>query len=261
MAHTLITIAYSHYNERARWALDLAGIAYDERPYVPPFNWVAVALASGLRGGRADRVSTRWSTPYLITEDGEHLGDSGAILRWAEPRIPGGLHPDDTVAPLEQRFHDRLGPHTRRLAYTFASRDGRLLPELARHTVPAWQAWGLVVATPLMMPIAKRSFGISDAGFQRSMAIIDEELDFVNGLLADGRPYLTGDRFTAADLTFAAMCTPAMLIGTDEGATSWFPPIDEAPEEAQPHVRRWRAMPAGAFALRMFREERARRDP
>jgi len=37
------------------------------------------------------------------------------------------------------------------------------------------------------------------------------ELDFVAGLLADGRPYLCGERFSAADLTFAAL-TAAVIV-------------------------------------------------
>ena len=36
--------------------------------------------------------------------------------------------------------------------------------------------------------------------------------DSVGERLADGRPYLMGDRFTAADLTFASLSAPARLL-------------------------------------------------
>ena len=37
------------------------------------------------------------------------------------------------------------------------------------------------------------------------------EFDFVAELLADGRAYLCGDRFSAADLTFAALAAPMVV--------------------------------------------------
>lgn len=73
--------------------------------------------------------------------------------------------------------------------------------------------------------------------------------DVIGERLGDGRPYLFGDRFTAADLTFAALAAPAV----------YTVPLPEPPDLA-PHtaalVERFRGHPAGQFALRMFREER-----
>ena len=37
------------------------------------------------------------------------------------------------------------------------------------------------------------------------------EFDAIAARLADGRPYLTGDRFTAADLTFACLAAAVVL--------------------------------------------------
>ena len=35
----LITIRFSHYCEKARWALDRGRIAYEERSHLPLFAW------------------------------------------------------------------------------------------------------------------------------------------------------------------------------------------------------------------------------
>jgi hypothetical protein len=78
-AMRLITIRFSHYNERARWALDRLGVAYEEEPYMPLFHVLAVARATRGRGGSADHHSTRYSTPVLIT-------DSGRVLTASTPR-------------------------------------------------------------------------------------------------------------------------------------------------------------------------------
>jgi len=33
--HRLITLAFSHYNEKARWALDRYAVPYREEPHMP----------------------------------------------------------------------------------------------------------------------------------------------------------------------------------------------------------------------------------
>lgn len=43
MAETPILI--SHYCEKARWALDRAGITYRERPHLQVIHWIPVARA------------------------------------------------------------------------------------------------------------------------------------------------------------------------------------------------------------------------
>ena len=53
--HRLITIAISHYCEKARWALDRAGITYVESAHVPLAHLVFTKAAGGS------------STPILVT--------------------------------------------------------------------------------------------------------------------------------------------------------------------------------------------------
>src|SRR4051812_1964097 len=77
----LITIRFSHYCEKARWALDHSGIDYEERSHLPLFAWFPA-----LAGGRKRTV------PVLVG-DGERLSDSTDILRWVDRRS-GKLHLD-----------------------------------------------------------------------------------------------------------------------------------------------------------------------
>jgi glutathione S-transferase len=71
--------------------------------------------------------------------------------------------------------------------------------------------------------------------------------------LEDGRRYLCGDAFTAADLAFAALAAP-VIVPPEYGTP--LPAPDELPAEMAAGVRAFRAHPAGAFASRLFREER-----
>ncbi len=73
----LVTISFSHYCDKARWALDHAGLAYREEAHLPGFHAPAVARAGGTR-----------TTPVLVTDEGV-LPDSKDILAWAD-RQPRG---------------------------------------------------------------------------------------------------------------------------------------------------------------------------
>jgi glutathione S-transferase len=71
--------------------------------------------------------------------------------------------------------------------------------------------------------------------------------------LCDGRRFLVDDRFTAADLTFAALAAPVLL---PERYGSPLPPPEAMPDAMSREVSRLRDHPAGIFAARLYREER-----
>jgi glutathione S-transferase len=88
-----------------------------------------------------------------------------------------------------------------------------------------------------------------------SLAEVRAVYDSVGERLADGRPYLMGDSFTAADLTFAALSAP-LVLPPEYGVP--LPRVEELPERMGRVVRELRAHPAGAHALEMYRTERRR---
>lgn len=47
MKPRLVTIPISHYCEKARWALERAGIDYEERRHLQLFHYVPAILAAG----------------------------------------------------------------------------------------------------------------------------------------------------------------------------------------------------------------------
>src|SRR5262245_13279100 len=115
----LITIAISHYCEKARWALDRLDIEYQEEAHLPFFHIPAVKRQRGRR-----------STPVLVSAAGV-FPDSTQILgyldRYASPS--GRLYPDDSswreVSELEEHFDEGLGVEARRFVYHYLlpSRD------------------------------------------------------------------------------------------------------------------------------------------
>ena len=237
MTRTLVTIPISHFCEKARWALERAGLDYTEQRHIQIVHIAAVKRAGGRR-----------SAPVLRTQEGS-FDDSTAILRYADEHGPPHLrlYPSEEparseVMALEERFDGVLGPESRRWLYYEVFKDARRFSSYNLSGVPAWERRIFpFVLSPAKAIIRRR--------------LVDRELDFVAGMLADGRRYLTGDRFSAADLTFAALCAP--LIAPVQYGTE-LPQPDVMPASMGERVRAWREHPAGAFALALFAQERRR---
>ena len=252
----LITLAFSHYNEKARWALDRYGVEYREERHVPFFCSMAVAVATRGRGGAADRASSRFSTPVLLLDDGRALTDSTAIAAFAGRDDPS-FFPNDEVASLVNHYGDRLGPYTRALAYWHVLRHPGMIEQLADANVGRGEARAFKALMPLVRSNLKRLLNLSEGLRDKSMIRLQEELDAAAGRL-EKTPYLCGAHFTAADLTFAALLSPVLCVTSQEGFGAVLPSLDDLDEEARALVEETRAHPGGRFALRMFAEERSR---
>lgn len=245
---TLITIPISHYCEKARWALDWAGIGYRERAHLQVLHWIPVARAGGKK-----------TAPVLVWGD-RVFADSTDIVEEASARAPSGrgLFPDDPAAATEVRelqrdFDAGLGPEGRRWLY-YGLRGRRDIAVAYGCTgVPAWQRRALPFAYPLAARIIDRYLDVTPATAARSEAAVRTTFDAVAKRLGDGRPYLCGERFGAADLTFAALAAP-LLMPPEYGVP--LPQPEELPTAMAATVRELRDHPAGAYALKMFREER-----
>ena len=245
---TLVTITLSHFCEKARWGLERAKLAYREERHAPGFHALAVRRAGGTR-----------STPILVTDEGV-VGDSTDILLWANERAAQGceLYPADRAAraevlALEDRFDEDLGPHVRRAVYfDLLPAPGLALPMMT-HAVPRHERLLLPLIYRPLRSLMRSSMRIDAAGAKRSYDKLMGVMDEVGRRLADGRPYLAGDRFGAADITFAALAAPAVCA---PGYAVPMPDPAQLPDGAAALIRQVRDTPAGAFCLRMYRDER-----
>jgi glutathione S-transferase len=247
VAVRLITIPFSHYCEKARWALDRAGISYHEDGHLPLFHYLANRRAGAGR-----------TVPVMIDGD-KLLCDSTEIVAWADRHAPGSLLPldaatrDDALA-LEDDFDTDLGPAARRLAYWF------LLPRAKQADVraamlcgvPRWQQRVFPFVRPLAAGMLKRGLDITADSVERSRVKLEDTFARVSARLADGRRYLAGDAFSVADLTFAALAAPVLAPPNHPyGVEVSLGPDGDAQRAA------WRATAAGEHAMRVYREDRA----
>jgi glutathione S-transferase len=246
-AYRLITMGPSHFCEKARWALLRARVPFVEEPHMPLLHGLHVRRAGGSH-----------SVPVLVTDSGV-LADSTEIVELADRHVSGALYGTGAVRrqakELEERFDERLGPDTRRLVYfhllserdkvlsAFGTGVGRTERVLAR------------ALYPLTAGLMRRGLRITREATERSRRRIDETFAFIGERLSDGRSHLTGDTFTVADLTFAALGAPALL-PPEYGAA--LPEIDAMPSAYAEVVRGYRETTAGKFLLRLYERERDR---
>ena len=248
--HHLYTISFSHYCEKARWALDLSGEPYREHGYAPMVHM----LATLPRGGR--------STPLLVTAEGKTLPDSSDILLYLDARAPGLLYPPHEperaeVLALEDSIDEELGPHARRMVYWALFQDGgpSLISTMLRSSLRGWQWHAAPLLARVGKPMIARSLKVDAAGAARSRAKVERALDRIDATLGDGREFLVGEGFSAADLTLATLLSPLVqppehpITGPARALVSGTPRLDALRDE-------FAARPSGAFALRLYRELR-----
>ena len=197
--------------------------------------------------------------PVLVTED-QVLSESADIVDYAEARAPAArrLYPEDhalaeETRALERDFDTRLGPHGRRWMYDGIRGQRELVKRYAPTGVPAWQRLAVPVAAGTVARVIDRYLDITPETVAESLREVRATFDAVAERLGDGRPYLMGDRFSAADLTFSAL-SAAITMPPQYGVP--LPQPEELPAPMAAVVRELREHPAGAHALAMFSKER-----
>lgn len=246
--YKLITIPPSHYCEKARWGLELFGAGYTEERHPPMLHYAACRRAGGGR-----------TTPVLVTDAGVYP-DSTEILQFLDRRHAdhARLYPDDSrrraqVDELEDLFDLKLGPHTRRLAYFHLLKHKDLFLGSVLIGASGGERFVFRTALPVIRALMRKGMRIDAESAQRSLARIREVFQTVNGLLADGRPYLVGSDFSAADLTFSALAAPVLL---PRGYGAPLPSLADLPNDMLDVVEEMRSSVPGEFAMRMYRDHR-----
>ncbi|MGK0500706.1 MAG: glutathione S-transferase [Oceanicoccus sp.] len=192
----------SHYCEKARWALDLAGVDY------------SVNLLSPLKHAKtAKRMGAKSSALPILQCELDLIQGSANIIAWANKQasLSGDsvLSITDESIDMEKRLDNILGVHVRRWFYSESIVD---CPEIVKPVfaygsglidrVLLSLAWPTVTATMI-----KRMDLGADQEIE-SRGIVEAELDWLDSLLVDGRPFLLGDSLSNADLAAASLMAP-----------------------------------------------------
>lgn len=233
----------SHFNEKARWALDWKGVRHERRSLLPGPHAPVVLWLTG-----------QTAVPVLQM-DGETIPDSTRIIEALERRHPERpLYPTDSDArrralDLEDFFDREIGVHIRRIVFHAVLPDSAFATELMTPGFPALTKTIYGACFPAVRAIMRYGMGITDDGAARSLARFEAAFDRLESELGPSG-YLVGDAFTVADLAAAALLSPLTLPPEYPYATPPLPPV------ALEFQTRYAKRPAFAWAREMYRRHR-----
>ena len=192
---------FSHFNDKARWALSFKGIDHQRETYLPGPHMRALKKLSG-----------QTSTPVLEW-DGQVIAGSGNIIDHLETVVPAPAlypeHPEQRAAALafEKRFDEEVGPATRTVLFEALAEEGDYLTGMfgAGKSLPKRLAYRAVF--PVERGMIKKGNGVNPESIEQRKAITAAALDEVASATEE-TGYIIGDTFTVADLTAACFFAP-----------------------------------------------------
>jgi len=203
-APVLWQFRFSHFNEKARWALDWKRIPHRRRSLLPGLHVPSVLWRTGQK-----RV------PVLVV-DGQTITDSTHIIEAVERMRPDPpLYPSDggerrQALLLEEFFDEELGPHIRRAAFHALLPHASYASALLATGCGGAAQLGYRALFPVVRAAMRLDLQITDETAELSRAKTRAALDRLEAELGRGS-YLVGDRFTVADLTAAALFSPLVV--------------------------------------------------
>lgn len=238
---TLWHFRVSHYNEKARWALDWKRLSHRRRAVLPGPHLPIIWWHTGQKQVPALRLGT------------ETIVDSTRIIAALETHRPDPpLYPSDPTArtralALEDYCDEELGPHLRRVFFHHTVE----VPEVAIATLTVGETertrrrYGF--AFPLVRAVLRRDLGLDAERTEDSRRRIEAVLARLDDEIGPAG-YLVGERFSVADLTAAALLAPLVRPSQFPYA---LPPL-------VPSLAAWRATLADSRASRWVEDMYAR---
>jgi len=195
----------SHYNEKARWALDWKGLAHERVSHLPGPHVVTIK-----------RVSGQTQTPVLVI-DGRAISGSARIIEELERAFPARpLYPEDPAQrqqalSIQQRFDDEVGPAVRTAGFSVMLGEADFVCATFTRTQPSWKRALYRAAFPLIRPLMASANGVNPANVERAFARTQLALDETARMIGPSGQ-LVGTRFSVADLTAAALFAPLVAL-------------------------------------------------
>lgn len=211
----LYQFAFSHFCEKARWALD-----YKSIPYTP------INLLPGLHIKTIQKLAPKTCMPVLA--DGKTaVQDSPAIITYLDR-----THPDPLLTPRDPRearealdwekyFDEEIGVTLRLWFYHHALPDRNRAMKFIMTGAPWYGPPLYAVIFPKVRERMMRMMNINAASATDAERRLSAALDKLDAALKDRR-FLVGDHFSRADLTACALLSP-MILPTDKEASELFP--------------------------------------
>ncbi|WP_404365299.1 glutathione S-transferase family protein [Marinobacter sp.] len=204
MSIKLFQFAISHYCEKSRWALDFKGIQYQ-----------TVNLLPGTHVKTIRRLADGSSVPVL-EHDGKAVQGSARIIDYLDENFPDHpLTPEDPEEKAEAeawegRLDERAGVAVRCYCYHHLLKKPDLVVPLLAAQKPMVYRWGMRLGFSRLEDSMRRWMNINDRTAAAAQVTMENILAALEAAYGQSE-YLTGNRFSRADLTAAALFSPLFM--------------------------------------------------
>lgn len=236
----------SHYNEKARWALDYKGIPHTRIPYMP-----------GPHAGKIKKLSGQEQTPVVRFADGDVLAGSTDIVLELEMRFPKpALLPADEdlrqqAMDIVEKFDGDIAVKERRSLFVHLIEEPDYLCAMFSRGQTPVKRFIYRRMLPLVKGMMRSKMDIHADALEEGNALTREAFDFVAEQSA-ATGYLVGDQFSIADLTAAAILAPSVEVPHPDMQK----PVPVVPR-VQAYLDQFADHPGAAWVKSMYQKHRA----
>ena len=243
---SLITFPPSLDSEFSRFLLTHYGVAYRERRHTLGYSTLAT-----LRHGRTVRFPLAYDSTLRLNTVQKIVEHFDARCAPERRLLNGGGFGADW-----KLFHSKLGSATTEFAYYHLLPERSVMVGPLSEGTPAREVAAVRRAYPAFATALRLLLRLTDARERAARRTIRSVLDDMDRRLADGRPYLAGERFSLADMAFAVAAAP--IVWPDEYGGG-VPALADTPPPLRAMIDEARQRPSGRHALSVFRERRPAR--
>lgn len=256
----LVTIGYSHYCELSRWALEHAGIDFEEIQYIPGYHGKFVGQ---LRRNKSDRSQSS----YVGQESGVH----GGRRKYAVPLVclPGGRVLKDSWEVLEYAlgetdeewktlFDEELGVSVRQLGYHYllAPESKHLLKRMISSSSVYERILWLFINGKVIAGI-QQLLAITPENVERSKETVRRIFESVGAAVTERGGTLSSDgSFGAMDIAFCSLAAYCVMPDNFGNGAVKMPGIDDFTPSFQTFIRECRETAAGQYIMNTYDQSR-----
>ena len=248
---TLVASTVQGTSEIARWVLDLNQILHIEEGYGPTHSVKKVNKLSGSDGEH--------NNPVLMHND-SLIFTAESVILYYDQLVPAArqLFPADEAQRKEvvewyDLFTNTLNTYVWQYVWTELLSKRKYAMKLLKQDVGFWTKMGYRLFYGSAKRKLKKEWGLDGQDSVVYLVQIENIFAKVSEALKDGRKYLVGDKFSAADMAFAAIAAPLLVPETYGGAIAR---MNEVGEELRLAMIKMRATRAGQWALGVYQEDR-----
>lgn len=250
----LIILLPSSGCDLGRWILAHYGVEYRERPHAPIFHVLALkAWGAGKDDYPLYVEADRKTKITNVRKLAEHFDGAAAEDKKLFPNPKAEPELADQMEAALEYYHTHLSNRVVFWSYwNFLKYKSLAWPSMTTK-VPFHEKLICWLAFPVIRSLMYAGLKLDQSVADEALKSIYAGFDHYDAMLSDGRPYLSGERMTYADIGVAASLAPMILA---QGYHGMLPNHAKCPVFMQKIYTELRQRPTGLFIQRLYDEHR-----